>query len=225
MFLSFGWENPPKVPDLCVPDASGRCWAAASSSSTAARPRPHAGRSPRRWSPEGGSAAAGSPARWRCRRRSMWRWLLGLLVELSPGREQIGAETSPTESKTEKWITGNYVSRLKVIAWEIALKVISGILVGTYSHAVKHLRAVVDRGDLLGWQDRTDVLDGEPLHGGAHSLLLAVPPQPNHGGQVLHRAVVHAARQVGELPLKPLPFCFWGEKKEAAQLDEEMRFL
>lgn len=77
----------------------------------------------------------------------------------------------------------------------------------TYSHAVKHLSAVVDRGDFLGRQNRTDVFTGELLHCRADSLLLAVPPQTHHGRQVLHCAVVHTASQVGELPLNANVLC------------------
>lgn len=80
----------------------------------------------------------------------------------------------------------------------------------TYSHVLKHLSAGVDRRDLLSWQDRTDVFSRELLRSSAHPLLLAVPPQPHHGGQVLHCVVVHAARQMRELPLNILTF--WGKK-------------
>lgn len=65
----------------------------------------------------------------------------------------------------------------------------------------------MNRGDLLSWENRTDVFDGELLHSWAHSLLSAVPPQSHHGRQVLHCAVVHTARQVRELPVKAVTFC------------------
>ena len=65
----------------------------------------------------------------------------------------------------------------------------------------------MDRRDLLGREDRADVFNSELLRSGAHSLLLAVPPQPHHGRQVLHRAVVHAAGQVRELPLDTVTVC------------------
>lgn len=70
----------------------------------------------------------------------------------------------------------------------------------------------MDRRDLLSRQDRTDVFSRELLRGSAHPLLLAVPPQPHHGRQVLHCAVVHAARQMRELPLNILTF--WGKKNK-----------
>lgn len=77
----------------------------------------------------------------------------------------------------------------------------------TYSHAVGHLSAGVDRWDFLCWQNGADVLHSELLHNSANSLLLTVPPQPHHGGHVLQRAVVHAAGQVGELTLHIHAFC------------------
>lgn len=76
----------------------------------------------------------------------------------------------------------------------------------------------MNRGDLLSWENRTDVFDGELLHSWAHSLLSAVPPQSHHGRQVLHCAVVHTARQVRELPVKAVTFCskeFVNKKKTA----------
>lgn len=104
-----------------------------------------------------------------------------------------------------KVITSNYSSKF----WK-RMQVVFFFFLQTYSHVLKHLSAGVDRRDLLSWQDRTDVFSCELLRGSAHPLLLAVPPQPHHGGQVLHCAVVHAARQMRELPLNILTF--WGKK-------------
>lgn len=71
-----------------LPDVLGRCSAAASSSSTAARRRPHASHSLQRWSPEGSSVGAESPAQWRCRPQNRWQSPLALLSGPSPGAER-----------------------------------------------------------------------------------------------------------------------------------------
>lgn len=66
-------------------------------------------------------------------------------------------------------------------------------------HAIKQLCTCLHRRYLLSRKNAADVLACEPIHDAEQALLTAVPPQPDHRGQVLQRHAVDRASQVRDV--------------------------